>query len=154
MSRSAQALEPGAAPLEGELLQAGAEDLEQLRANAARYLWLRERSVRIQGDTTWYSEIALDIRVDTALGRKPAPAPQKGKRRRPEKAHVTAQGLALPGFTRPVPKGQVISVLTHWAGGSSRAFIAGAHAMTVKKVSAILAAGDAMPSSWREQARR
>lgn len=154
MSRSAEALEPGAAPLEGELLRAGAEDLEQLRANAARYLWLRERSVRIQGDTTWYSEIALDIRVDTGLGRKPAPEPQKGKRRRPEKAHVTAQGLAIPGFTRPVPKDLVISVLAHWGRGSSRAFIAGLHAMTVKKVSAILGAGDAIPSSWREQAKR
>lgn len=152
MTRGAQALDPGAAPLEGELLQAGVEDLQQLRANSARYLWLRERAVRIQGDTSWYSEIALDIRVDTALSRKRPPTPRQP--RSSEKARATAEGLALPGFTRPVPKDLVISVLSHWNRGNSRASIAGAHAMTVKKVSAILAAADALPASWREQAKR
>ena len=41
-----------------------ADELERLRLSAARYDWLRERAVRIQGSEVWYAGGALDIRVD------------------------------------------------------------------------------------------
>lgn len=41
-----------------------ADELERLRVSAARYDWLRERAVRIQGSEVWYAGGALDIRVD------------------------------------------------------------------------------------------
>ena len=41
-----------------------ADELERLRLYAARYSWIRERAVRIQGSDVWYAGGALDIRVD------------------------------------------------------------------------------------------
>jgi len=43
------------------------DDLEQLRADARRYRWLRERHVRIQGGVTWRQGEGLDARVDEGL---------------------------------------------------------------------------------------
>lgn len=40
------------------------DELDELRRNADRYLWLRNRAVRIQGSEVWYAGGALDIRVD------------------------------------------------------------------------------------------
>jgi len=41
-----------------------AAELEELRLAADRYRWLRQRAVRLQGDTTSYSGHYLDIRCD------------------------------------------------------------------------------------------
>ncbi|WP_253249159.1 hypothetical protein [Pseudomonas putida] len=47
-----------------------AEPAEQtIRENAARYLWLRNHAVRIQGSDMWYQGAALDIRVDVGRDR-------------------------------------------------------------------------------------
>lgn len=40
------------------------DELDELRRNADRYLWLRNHAVRIQGSEVWYAGGALDIRVD------------------------------------------------------------------------------------------
>ncbi|HGA2320486.1 TPA: hypothetical protein ACIRVE_005102 [Pseudomonas putida] len=45
-----------------------AEDLAALRRDAARYRWLRERAVRLQGSDVWWQGGYLDLRVDTGLG--------------------------------------------------------------------------------------
>ncbi|MCK2122172.1 hypothetical protein, partial [Pseudomonas sp. PNPG3] len=44
-----------------------AEDLAALRRDAARYRWLRERAVRLQGSEVWWQGGCLDLRVDTGL---------------------------------------------------------------------------------------
>jgi len=44
------------------------EDLAELRRNAERYRWLRERAVRVQGSEIWYQGVYLDLRVDVGLG--------------------------------------------------------------------------------------
>ncbi len=41
-----------------------AAELEELRLAADRYRWIRQRAVRLQGDTTSYSGHYLDIRCD------------------------------------------------------------------------------------------
>lgn len=41
------------------------EELALMREESARYRWLRERSIHIQGDTTRYQGTYLDIRIDT-----------------------------------------------------------------------------------------
>lgn len=44
-----------------------AYELERLRLNDARYQWLRERAIRINGSKMWWSGNLLDTRVDTGL---------------------------------------------------------------------------------------
>ena len=48
----------------GHMVKIDADELERLRLAAARYNWIRERAVRIQGSDVWYAGGALDIRVD------------------------------------------------------------------------------------------
>lgn len=43
-------------------------ELAELRQDALRYRWLRERSVRLQGSDMWWQGAYLDVRVDTGLG--------------------------------------------------------------------------------------
>lgn len=45
-----------------------ADELAALRRDAARYRWLRERAVRLQGSDVWWQGGYLDLRVDTGLG--------------------------------------------------------------------------------------
>nr|DAY63709.1 MAG TPA: hypothetical protein [Caudoviricetes sp.] len=71
-----------------------ADELAALRRDAARYRWLRERAVRLQGSDVWWQGGCLDLRVDTGLGHihaeytvepeprrvtRNAPRPTKGK---------------------------------------------------------------------------
>lgn len=44
-----------------------ADELAALRRDAARYRWLRERAVRLQGSDVWWQGGCLDLRVDTGL---------------------------------------------------------------------------------------
>ena len=44
-----------------------ADDIAALRRDAERYRWLRERSTHIQGDSTRYQGIYLDMRIDIGL---------------------------------------------------------------------------------------
>ncbi|MEB8059309.1 hypothetical protein [Pseudomonas fulva] len=44
------------------------EDLATLRRDAARYRWLRERAVRINGSEVWWQGEYLDLRCDTGVG--------------------------------------------------------------------------------------
>lgn len=46
----------------------GTDDLAALRRDAARYRWLRERAIRLQGSDVWWQGGFLDVRVDTGLG--------------------------------------------------------------------------------------
>jgi len=48
--------------------QAEPEGLATLRRDAARYHWLRERAVRINGSEVWRQGEYLDVRCDTGLG--------------------------------------------------------------------------------------
>ena len=45
-----------------------ADELAALRRDAARYRWLRERAVRLQGSDVWWQGGCLDLRVDTGFG--------------------------------------------------------------------------------------
>lgn len=60
---------PRAQPLAPVATLEPGEDLNQLRAEARRYRWLRERAVRVQGSNIWYQGDALDVRVDVGLDR-------------------------------------------------------------------------------------
>ncbi|MBA1218181.1 hypothetical protein [Pseudomonas fulva] len=51
---------------EGDVLSP--EELAELRRDAERYRWLRQRAVRLQGSEIWWQGGALDLRVDTGLG--------------------------------------------------------------------------------------
>ncbi|WP_181321652.1 hypothetical protein [Pseudomonas protegens] len=57
-----------AAPATELVAQDGLEDLATLRRDAARYRWLRERAVRINGSEVWWQGEYLDLRCDTGLG--------------------------------------------------------------------------------------
>lgn len=62
-----------------------ADELERLRINDARYQWLRERAIRVNGSEMWWSGDYLDTRVDTGLAHVDEPLtaePVKAKRHR------------------------------------------------------------------------
>jgi hypothetical protein len=86
------------------------EDLDALRLDAARYRWLRERAVRINGSQIWWSGDYLDTRVDTGLSHvheplsaepptptplptSPAPTRTAGKKKPPQQAGAALQHL-------------------------------------------------------------
>lgn len=68
LERQIDRAKSGAAPAEVSVPPEAGEDLAMLRLKAARYDWLRERSVRLQGSDIWWSGMYLDTRVDTGLG--------------------------------------------------------------------------------------
>lgn len=57
-----------ATPATELVAQGEPEDLAALRRDAARYRWLRERAVRINGSEVWWQGEYLDMRCDTGLG--------------------------------------------------------------------------------------
>lgn len=69
-----------------------ADELAELRRDAARYRWLRERAVRLQGSDVWWQGGCLDLRVDTGLDHVHAeytvePAPRRVIRNKPKLTH-------------------------------------------------------------------
>jgi hypothetical protein len=65
------------------------EELAALRRDAARYRWLRERAVRLQGSDVWWQGGCLDLRVDTGLNHVHAeytvePEPRRVTRNNPK----------------------------------------------------------------------
>lgn len=57
------------------------EEPAALRRDAARYRWLRERAVRVQGSEIWYQGGYLDLRVDVGLGHAKEDAEPGAKRK-------------------------------------------------------------------------
>lgn len=62
--------------------------------------------------------------------------------------------LRLKAFAKPIPKEDVLYVLASWRFGDSKEFIAEACKMSVKKVTAIIRAGELIPKGWRDQASK
>lgn len=62
--------------------------------------------------------------------------------------------LKLEEFAKPIPKEDIIYVLASWDFGDSKEFIAETCKMSVKKVTAIIRAGELIPRSWRDQASK
>lgn len=62
--------------------------------------------------------------------------------------------LKLKEFAKPITKEDVIYVLASWDFGDSKEFIAETCRMSVKKVTAIIRAGELIPNSWRDQASK